>query len=49
MKHGKNNVRTLGWVAFFGGFGQDMIQPIYLYSRSAFTAFGLLRKSRVHP
>lgn len=23
-----NNVRTLGWVAFFGGFGQDMIQPI---------------------
>lgn len=24
----RNNVRTLGWVAFFGGFGQDMIQPI---------------------
>ena len=24
----KNNVRALGWVAFFGGFGQDMIQPI---------------------
>ncbi|MDQ7094365.1 MFS transporter [Desulfosporosinus sp. PR] len=23
-----NNVKTLGWVAFFGGFGQDMIQPI---------------------
>ncbi|QCX32985.1 MFS transporter [Caloramator sp. E03] len=24
----RNNVYTLGWVAFFGGFGQDMIQPI---------------------
>ncbi|MHB1377028.1 MAG: MFS transporter [Candidatus Humimicrobiaceae bacterium] len=24
----KNNVKTLGIVAFFGGFGQDMIQPI---------------------
>lgn len=24
----RNNVRALGWVAFFGGFGQDMIQPI---------------------
>lgn len=24
----KNNVRALGWVAFFGGFGQDMIQPV---------------------
>lgn len=24
----RDNVRTLGWVAFFGGFGQDMIQPI---------------------
>lgn len=28
MKRERNNVRTLGWVAFFGGFGQDMIQPI---------------------
>ncbi|WP_277668892.1 MFS transporter [Caproiciproducens galactitolivorans] len=28
MKRNRNNVRTLGWVAFFGGFGQDMIQPI---------------------
>ena len=33
MEYGKqkkvhNNVKTLGWVAFFGGFGQDMIQPI---------------------
>lgn len=33
MENGKqikvhNNVKTLGWVAFFGGFGQDMIQPI---------------------
>lgn len=28
MKREQNNVRTLGWVAFFGGFGQDMIQPI---------------------
>lgn len=27
-KREKNNVKTLGWVAFFGGFGQDMIQPI---------------------
>lgn len=27
-KEKKNNVKTLGWVAFFGGFGQDMIQPI---------------------
>lgn len=23
-----NNIITLGWVAFFGGFSQDMIQPI---------------------
>lgn len=28
MNQKRNNVRTLGWVAFFGGFGQDMIQPI---------------------
>lgn len=30
MKKNKthNNVKSLGWVAFFGGFGQDMIQPI---------------------
>lgn len=28
MNQRRNNVRTLGWVAFFGGFGQDMIQPI---------------------
>ncbi len=24
------NVMTLGWVAFFGGMAQDMIQPILL-------------------
>lgn len=23
-----NNIRSLGWVAFFGGFGQDIMQPI---------------------
>ncbi|AEF16652.1 major facilitator superfamily MFS_1 [Thermoanaerobacterium xylanolyticum LX-11] len=23
-----NNIKTLGWVAFFGGLSQDMIQPI---------------------
>jgi MFS family permease len=28
QKKEHNNVKTLGWVAFFGGFGQDMIQPI---------------------
>lgn len=28
MKRKRNNVRSLGWVAFFGGFGQDMIQPV---------------------
>lgn len=25
---GSNNVKALGWVAFFGGFGQDMMQPV---------------------
>jgi len=28
LKKRRNNVKTLGWVAFFGGFGQDMIQPV---------------------
>ncbi|SNX54804.1 MFS transporter [Thermoanaerobacterium sp. RBIITD] len=27
-KNTVNNIKTLGWVAFFGGLSQDMIQPI---------------------
>ena len=27
-KKNRDNVKTLGWVAFFGGFSQDMIQPV---------------------
>ncbi|WP_225624227.1 MFS transporter [Thermoanaerobacterium thermosaccharolyticum] len=27
-KNAFSNIKTLGWVAFFGGLSQDMIQPI---------------------
>lgn len=30
VKTANRNVVVLGWVAFFGGLSQDMIQPILL-------------------